>query len=176
MNRKLNTEEIVRVSVGEFRELPKIPLIVILDNVRSMQNIGSVFRTADAFCVEKVVLCGITATPPNNEIHKSALGAEFSVKWEYYKNAQEPVHELKKSGYCTISIEQTQNSIPLNCFDIDKSKKYAIVLGNEVFGVEQDTIDTCDHSIEIPQFGTKHSLNVSVAGSIVIWDFFNKLR
>lgn len=176
MNRKLNTEEIVRISVDEFKVMSKIPLVVVLDNVRSMHNIGSVFRTADAFCLESIVLCGITATPPHNEIHKSALGAEYSVDWSYSPDANSVVERLKADGYVAIALEQTECSVALNHFEVDSSKKYVLVLGNEVFGVEQDTIDACQYSIEIPQFGTKHSLNVSVASGIAIYHFFNKLK
>jgi len=175
MNRKLNTEEIVRVSIDEYRDIPKIPLVVLLDNVRSMHNIGSVFRTADAFRVEKVILCGITATPPHNEIHKSALGAEYSVEWQYADDSRNIVERLANEGYIPIAIEQTEQSVALNHFDIDKSNRYVVVFGNEVFGVGQPTIDACRYSIDIPQAGTKHSLNVSVAAGIVIYDFFEKL-
>ncbi|PID94618.1 MAG: RNA methyltransferase [Bacteroidales bacterium] len=176
MNRKLNTEEIVRVSADEFKLLSKTPLVVVLDDIRSMHNIGSIFRTCDAFCIEKIFLCGITAVPPNNEIHKSALGAEFSVEWEYFESSDMAVKQLIDDGYIVYSIEQTENSIMLNAIDVDKDRKYAIVLGNEVFGVSQTTIDLCCGTIEIPQLGTKHSLNVSVAGGLAIWEFFNKLR
>ena len=176
MNRKLNTEEIRRVSVDEYRRMAKIPLVLVLDNVRSMHNIGAVLRTADAFCIEKVVLCGITATPPNNEIHKSALGAEFSVCWEYSPEAQTPVRTLIDEGYRVLAVEQTQDSTPLGNLHIEGAAKYALVLGNEVSGVEQATIDLCDGSVEIPQYGTKHSINVSVACGIVVWTFFEKLR
>ncbi len=175
-NRKLNTEEIARLSVEEFRTVPKIPLTVVLDNVRSMHNIGSVFRTADAFCLQSIALCGITATPPHNEIHKSALGAEFSVNWQYYPDAKTAVEQLKADGYLVVAVEQTEQSVALNQFEVDSSKKYAIVFGNEVFGVEQTTVDACEYSIEIPQFGTKHSLNVSVAAGIAIYYFFDKLK
>ena len=174
-HKKLNVEELNRISVEEFRVANKIPLIVILDNVRSRNNIGSVFRTSDAFRVEEIILCGITSVPPNAEIHKTALGAEDSVKWRYFENTLSAVEELKSDGYTVYSIEQAENSISLLDIQPDKSKRYAVVLGHEVHGVQQSVVDASDHCIEIPQFGTKHSLNVSVTAGIVIWDFFKKL-
>lgn len=176
MARKLNTEEIIRLTPEEFKETPKIPLVVILDNVRSLHNVGSVFRTSDAYCVEKVILCGITATPPNAEIHKSALGAEFSVDWEYYKETTEAVNELKQAGYTILAIEQAHDSINMDTFKAEKGKKYAVILGNEVKGVQQSVIDLSDGCLELPQFGTKHSLNVSVTAGIVIWEFAKLFR
>ena len=176
MARKLNTEEIIRLTPEEFKETPKIPLIVILDNVRSLHNVGSVFRTADAYCVEKVILCGITATPPNTEIHKSALGAEFSVNWAYYKETTEAVNELKQAGYTILAIEQAHDSINMDTFKAEKGNKYAVILGNEVKGVQQSVIDLSDDCLELPQFGTKHSLNVSVTAGIVIWEFGKLFR
>ena len=176
MARKLNTEEIIRLTPEEFKETPKIPLVVILDNVRSLHNVGSVFRTSDAYCVEKVILCGITATPPNAEIHKSALGAEFSVDWEYYKETTEAVNELKQAGYTMLAIEQAHDSINMDTFKAEKEKKYAVILGNEVKGVQQSVIDLSDGCLELPQFGTKHSLNVSVTAGIVIWEFAKLFR
>ena len=176
MARKLNTEEIIRLTPEEFKETPKIPLIVILDNVRSLHNVGSVFRTADAYCVEKVILCGITATPPNTEIHKSALGAEFSVDWAYYKETTEAVNELKQAGYTVLAIEQAHDSINMDTFKAEKGNKYAVILGNEVKGVQQSVIDLSDDCLELPQFGTKHSLNVSVTAGIVIWEFAKLFR
>ena len=176
MARKLNTEEIIRLTPEEFKETPKIPLIVILDNVRSLHNVGSVFRTSDAYCVEKVILCGITATPPNAEIHKSALGAEFSVDWEYYKETTEAVNELKQAGYTMLAIEQAHDSINMDTFKAEKGNKYAVILGNEVKGVQQSVIDLSDDCLELPQFGTKHSLNVSVTAGIVIWEFAKLFR
>ena len=176
MARKLNTEEIIRLTPEEFKETPKIPLIVILDNVRSLHNVGSVFRTADAYCVEKVILCGITATPPNTEIHKSALGAEFSVDWAYYKETTEAVNELKQAGYTVLAIEQAHDSINMDTFKAEKGNKYAVILGNEVKGVQQSVIDLSDGCLELPQFGTKHSLNVSVTAGIVIWEFAKLFR
>ena len=176
MARKLNTEEIIRLTPEEFKETPKIPLVVILDNVRSLHNVGSVFRTSDAYCVEKVILCGITATPPNAEIHKSALGAEFSVDWEYYKETTEAVNELKQAGYTILAIEQAHDSINMDTFKAEKGNKYAVILGNEVKGVQQSVIDLSDGCLELPQFGTKHSLNVSVTAGIVIWEFAKLFR
>ena len=176
MARKLNTEEIIRLTPEEFKETPKIPLIVILDNVRSLHNVGSIFRTSDAYCVEKVILCGITATPPNTEIHKSALGAEFSVDWAYYKETTEVVNELKQAGYTMLAIEQAHDSINMDTFKAEKGNKYAVILGNEVKGVQQSVIDLSDGCLELPQFGTKHSLNVSVTAGIVIWEFAKLFR
>ena len=176
MARKLNTEEIIRLTPEEFKETPKIPLVVILDNVRSLHNVGSVFRTSDAYCDEKVILCGITATPPNAEIHKSALGAEFSVDWAYYKETTEAVNELKQAGYTILAIEQAHDSINMDTFKAEKGNKYAVILGNEVKGVQQSVIDLSDGCLELPQFGTKHSLNVSVTAGIVIWEFAKLFR
>ena len=173
--RKLNVEEMHRISVEEFREAEKIPLCVVLDNVCSRNNIGSVFRTSDAFRVDTIYLCGITSTPPNAEIHKTALGAEDSVKWIYSKETLDVVNNLKNDGYTVFSIEQAENSISLENIELDKQKKYAVILGNEVYGVQQSVIDASDDCIEIPQFGTKHSLNVSVTAGIVIWDLFKQL-
>ena len=175
MVRKLDTEEIIRISTDEFKQAKKIPLVMVLDNVRSMHNIGSVFRTSDAYLVEKVVLCGITAQPPHPEIHKSALGAEFSVDWEYYADTNEAVEALKAEGYEVWAIELAENSVMLQDFEIEPPKKLAVVMGNEVKGVQQSVIDRCKGCIELPQFGTKHSLNVSVTAGIVIWELFKKL-
>jgi len=176
MARKLHTEEIIRLTPEEFKESPKIPLIVILDNVRSLHNVGSVFRTSDAYCVEKIILCGITATPPNAEIHKSALGAEFSIDWSYYKETTEAVEELKQAGYIILAIEQAHDSINMDTFKAKKGKKYAVILGNEVKGVQQSVIDLSDDCLELPQFGTKHSLNVSVTAGIIIWELAKNFR
>lgn len=170
--RKLKITELNRISEEEFKQVPKMPLVVVLDNVRSLHNVGSVFRTSDAFLVEKIYLCGITSVPPNPEIHKTALGAEFSMDWSYVNDAQEAVVELKKSGYFVYAVEQAEGSVMLPDLQLDKSKKYAIVMGNEVKGVQQEVVDCCDGCIELPQYGTKHSLNVSVTAGIVIWDFF----
>jgi rRNA methylases len=174
--RKLKITELNRISTEEFKEVEKTPLIVVLDNIRSLNNIGSVFRTSDAFLVEKIYLCGITATPPNQEIHKTALGAEHTVEWEYFKETTDAVNELKNNGYTVYAIEQVENSIMLDKLETDSSKKYAVILGNEVNGVQQEAINLCDGCIEIPQYGTKHSLNVSVTAGIVIWDFFKLLN
>ena len=160
-----------RLSVDEFKQAEKFPLIVVLDDVRSMHNVGSVFRTGDAFRIEAVYLCGITSTPPNAEMHKTALGAEDSVGWKAFKNALEAVMELKAAGYEVYAIEQAHGSTMLQNFQLEKGKKYAVVLGNEVKGVHQEVIDASDGCLEIPQFGTKHSMNVSVTAGIIIWHF-----
>ncbi|MDD2515460.1 MAG: RNA methyltransferase [Proteiniphilum sp.] len=173
--RKLKLEELNRLSVEEFRTAEKIPLTVVLDNVRSQHNIGSVFRTCDAFRVEEILLCGITATPPNAEIHKTALGAEDSVQWRYLDETLTAVRQLQDSGYTVYSVEQAEKSLSLETMELQRDKKYAVILGHEVHGVQQPVVDACDGCIEIPQFGTKHSLNVSVAAGIVIWDFFRQL-
>ena len=174
--RKLETSELNRLNTAEFKEVQKIPLVVILENIRSLNNIGSVFRTCDAFIAEKILLCGITACPPNKDIHKTALGATETVEWKYYVDINEAIAELKQQGYTILSIEQAENSVMLTDYTINKESKYAIILGNEVDGVEQSTIDQSDACIEIPQLGTKHSLNVSVCGGIVIWEFFRNLK
>lgn len=174
--KKLKITELNRISTEEFKQAKKIPLIVVLDNIRSLNNIGSVFRTSDAFVVESIYLCGITATPPHVEIHKTALGAEDSVDWFYFEKTEDVVLSLKKNGVQVFAIEQVQNSLKLDVLSLDKGKKYAIVLGNEVKGVQQSVVDICDGAIEIPQYGTKHSLNVSISAGIVIWDFFKLLR
>ena len=174
-HRKLKITELNRISVEEFKEARKLPLVVVLDNIRSLHNIGSVFRTSDAFRVECIYLCGITAVPPHPEMHKTALGAEFTVDWKYVNNAVEAVDILKNEGYEVFSIEQAEGSVMLNELQLDATKKYAVVMGNEVKGVQQEVIDHSDGCIEIPQYGTKHSLNVSVTAGIVIWDFFTKL-
>jgi len=174
--RKLKITELNRINADEFKEAKKLPLIVVLDEIRSLHNIGSVFRTSDAFRVESIYLCGITATPPHPELHKTALGAEFTVDWKYFKNTLDAVDKLKSDGYIVYSIEQAEGSTMLNDLKLDQTRKYAIVMGNEVKGVQQEVIDNSDGCIEIPQYGTKHSLNVSVTTGIVIWDFFNKLK
>jgi len=174
--RKLKITELNRISAEEFKETNKTPLIVVLDNIRSLNNIGSVFRTSDAFLVEAIYLCGITAIPPNQEIHKTALGAEYSVEWKYFQNTKDAVAQLKNDSYNVYAIEQVENSTMLDELTLDKNNKYAVVLGNEVKGVQQEVINICDGCIEIPQFGTKHSLNVSVTAGIVIWDFFKLLK
>lgn len=173
--RKLKTKELNRLTVDEFKTTDKTPLTVILDNVRSLNNVGSVFRTSDALLVEKIILCGITATPPHNEIRKTALGAEDTVEWEYFEKTQDAVTQLKQQDYTICSIEQVENSTSLLDFEPAKGKKYAIILGNEVKGVQQEVINMSDVCIEIPQFGTKHSFNVSVTTGIVLWELFRKL-
>ncbi len=175
-HRKLKITELNRISAEEFKKANKLPLVVILDNVRSLHNIGSVFRTSDAFRVECIYLCGITATPPHPEMHKTALGAEFTVDWKYVNNAVEAVDNLRREGYVVFSVEQAENSIMLEDMRLEQGKRYAVVLGNEVKGVQQEVIDHSDGCIEIPQYGTKHSLNVSVTAGIVIWDLFKQLK
>lgn len=173
--RKLKVTEMNRLTPEEFKESRKLPLVVVLDHIRSLNNVGSVFRTSDAFRVESIYLCGITACPPNAEIHKTALGAEETVDWKYFNDTLEAVENLKKDGYTVCAIEQVEGSVTLDKLQLDKDKKYAIVMGNEVKGVQQSVVDKCDMCIEIPQYGTKHSLNVSVTTGIVIWEFFNKM-
>jgi len=177
-------DELGRITIDEFKAHSKLPVTIILDNVRSQHNIGSVFRTADSFIMERVILCGICATPPTAEIHKSALGAEFSVDWEYYQETLEAVQKLKEEGYTIISIEQAENSISLQeatktiyraLFKSKKEKKTALIFGNEVKGVSQSVVDASDYVIEIPQFGTKHSLNISVSAGMVLWEFCKAL-
>ncbi len=165
-----------RVSAEEFKQAEKIPVAMVLDDVRSEMNVGSVFRTADAFVIERIALCGITGKPPSHEIHKTALGAEDSVEWTYYKTAVEAVERLREQGYTICSIEQVHGSVSLEEFTIDRGKKYALVLGNEVKGVSQAVVDLSDCCIEIPQLGTKHSLNVACSAAIVMWHFFNALK
>lgn len=174
--KKLKITEMNRLSVEEFKEEKKTPLMVVLDNVRSLHNVGSVFRTADAFLVEAVYLCGITSTPPHAEIHKTALGAENTVSWTYFEDTHDAVRSLKKEGYIVLAIEQAAGSTLLPNLQLDPQKKYAVILGNEVKGVQQSVVDMCDGCIEIPQFGTKHSLNVSVTGGIIIWEMFRLMH
>ena len=174
--KKKNIEDLHRISVETFKSTKKKPLIVVLDNVRSLHNVGSVFRTSDAYLVEKIFLCGITADPPSTEIHKTALGAEDTVQWEYAENTVAVVDSLKANGYKVIAIEQVEESVSLNDFVIDDNRKYAVIFGNEVKGVQQSVIDQCDACIELPQFGTKHSLNVSVTAGIVIWEFSKQMQ
>ena len=175
MNRKLANSELNRLNIDEFKTAEKRPIVLILDNIRSQHNIGAAFRTGDAFRIEKVYLCGICATPPTAEIHKSALGAENSVEWEYLKDTADAIQKLKNQGYTIVGVEQTENSIALNKFTIEEDKKYALIFGNEVKGVAQPLLDYCDYCIEIPQEGTKHSLNVSVSIGVVLWDFYCKM-
>ena len=173
--RKLKNIELNRLSVSEFKRAEKSPIIVILDNVRSLNNIGSIFRTCDAFLIEKVYLCGITAKPPHKDIHKTALGSTDTLDWEYFENTTEVVDKLRNEKVNIISIEQTEDSIMLHEFQPNKEIKHAVIFGNEVKGVSQDVVDKCDMVVEIPQFGTKHSLNISVSAGIVIWDLYNKI-
>ncbi|MDT7831402.1 RNA methyltransferase [Flavobacteriaceae bacterium S356] len=173
--RKLKNNELGRISVETFKQAQKTPLIVILDNIRSLNNVGSVFRTSDAFLIEKIYLCGITATPPNKEIHKTALGATESVDWEYVEDTVTLVQQLQKENIEVAAIEQVEDSILLNDFTPNKNKKLAIVMGNEVKGVQQAVVNACDYQLEIPQVGTKHSLNISVSCGVVLWDLFQKL-
>ncbi len=173
--RKLANSELDRKNVEEFKSSNKTPLIVLLDDVRSLHNIGSVFRTCDAFLIEKIYLCGITATPPNKEIHKTALGATETVEWEYAKEIQEVITRLQEQKVSVQSIEQVQNSIMLNDFEVQTDQKYALIFGNEVKGVSQQAVDLSDGVIEIPQLGTKHSLNIAVSAGVVIWDLFQKM-
>ena len=168
--------ELHRISCEEFKKTCKIPLVVVLDDVRSLNNVGSVFRTSDAFVVERIILCGITATPPHPDIHKTALGAEDSVEWCYYEQITDAIDDLHKDGYVVCAIEQVNGSVSLNDFEVEQGKRYAVILGNEVKGVHQQAVDMCDCCIEIPQYGTKHSLNVSISAGIVIWQFFNKMK
>ena len=174
--RKLRVTEMNRLTVDEFKAADKLPLIVVLDDVRSMYNVGSVLRSCDAFRVEEVLLCGITAVPPHPEIHKTALGAEDSVSWRHYGSAMEAVAELKSRGVRVMAVEQCEGSTMLNEFTPEEGRRYAVVLGNEVKGVHQEVVDACDGCLEIPQFGTKHSLNVSVTAGIVVWKFCETVR
>lgn len=173
--KKLKLEELRRIDVETFKEKEKVPLVIVLDNIRSMHNVGAIFRTADAFLLEKVVLCGITPTPPHREIHKAALGATESVDWIFEKEISKALDDLKNGGFEIIGIEQTTASTKLNDFKINCQKKYALVLGNEVDGLSEEALQLYDDFLEIPQLGTKHSLNVSVCGGIVIWEFFKNL-
>ena len=187
--RKIRTIEMQRLTIEEYREAEKLPLVVVLDDVRSMYNVGSVFRTCDAFRVESMCLCGISSTPPATEIHKTALGAEDAVAWKYYKTALEAVEELKAQGYEVLAVEQVEHSTKLQHFKVEfndsklkaqgsklkAAKKYAVVLGNEVKGVHQEVVDACNGCLEIPQSGTKHSMNVSVTAGIIIWEFASQL-
>lgn len=174
--RKLKNNELGRISVDEFKLTPKTPIIVVLDNIRSLNNIGSVFRTSDAFLLEKIYLCGITAQPPHRDIHKTALGATESVDWEYMEDTLECVTKLQAEGFYCLAIEQANNSVMLNDFDQSSYSKIAVVFGNEVKGVQQSVIDKCDNCIEIPQLGTKHSLNISVSAGVVLWELFRERR
>ncbi|MFI8603258.1 RNA methyltransferase [Cellulophaga baltica] len=173
--RKLKNSELERLDVDGFKEAEKTPLIIVLDNIRSLNNIGSVFRTADAFLIEKIYLCGITAQPPHKDIHKTALGATDSVVWEYAENTMDVIKSLKDAKVTTLAIEQAENAVFLNDFQVSKDQKYALIFGNEVKGVSQEVVSSSDAVIEIPQYGTKHSLNISVSAGVVIWDLWAKL-
>lgn len=174
--RKLKNEELPRLDVDTFRKAKKTSIVIVLDNIRSLNNIGSVFRTADAFLIEKIYLCGITAKPPHKDIRKTALGATQSVAWEYRESTVALIDEYNSKRYETIAVEQAEKAVMLNDFKIDSSKGYVLVFGNEVKGVDQAVVDICGQVIEIPQFGTKHSLNISVSAGVVIWDFWRKLN
>lgn len=174
--RKLKNEELDRKTIEEFKEAQKTPLIIVLDNVRSAYNVGSVFRTADSFLIEAIYLCGITATPPNRDIRKTALGATDSVNWRYFNKTSEALEHLKENNCKILAIEQAENSIALNEFIPEKGRKYAVIFGHEVKGIEQEVVNLCDNCIEIPQYGTKHSLNIAVSAGIVIWDLQLKIE
>ncbi|MCY1535573.1 putative TrmH family tRNA/rRNA methyltransferase [compost metagenome] len=174
--KKLKLDELNRVDIAGYKAQEKLPVVVVLDNVRSMHNVGSVFRTADGFAVEKVVLCGITAQPPHREIEKTALGATLAVDWTYAEHTLTAVNMLRASGYEIIAIEQAENNTMLHKFQPDKTKKYALIFGNEVNGVSDEVMQNLDRCIEIPQFGTKHSFNIVISAGVVLWDFFAKLR
>lgn len=175
MVEKLKLEQLGRVDVETFKSLEKIPTIIVLDNIRSMHNVGAIFRTADAFLIEKIILCGITPQPPHREIHKAALGATESVEWQYLASTKDAISELKKAGYRIFGIEQTTSSQLITEFEIDTNEKYALILGNEVEGISDEILSDCDGFIELPQHGTKHSLNVSVCGGLIMWEFYKKL-
>ncbi len=174
--RKLKNNELERLSIDEFKSAQKTPIIIILDNIRSLNNIGSVFRTSDAFLIEKIYLCGITAKPPHKDIHKTALGSTDTVDWQYIENTIDLIEKLKADNIKICAIEQAENAIMLNNFKIETDKKYALVFGNEVKGVSQEVVSASDAVIEIPQYGTKHSLNISVSCGVVVWDVFSKLQ
>lgn len=173
--RKIRNEELGRPSIEEYAEMEKMSVVVVLDNIRSLNNVGSFFRTSDAFAVEKIVLCGITGTPPNREIHKTALGAEETVEWEAGGETIEAIRMLSQEGYKLLAIEQVEGAVMLDEFKCKSDEKYALIFGNEVFGVEQEVVSKCDGAIEIPQSGTKHSINVSVCAGVVLWHFFKHL-
>lgn len=174
--RKLANDELNRLNIESFKKAKKTPIIIVLDNIRSLNNIGSVFRTADAFLVEKIYLCGITAKPPHKDIRKTGLGATESVAWEYRENTLNLVEKLQSTGVKIVSVEQAENATLLNNFKVDTNKTYALIFGNEVKGVSQDVVSKSDSVIEIPQFGTKHSLNISVSAGVVVWDLWSKLN
>ena len=174
--KKLKNSELNRISLEEFKNSSKTPIKVLLDNIRSAHNVGSIFRTCDAFLIDEIVLCGITAVPPNNEIRKTALGSTESLKWTYVEEIENAILKLKSENYHIVSIEQADKSTTIENFRLDSSKKYAIIFGNEIKGVSQNVIDLSDDVVEIKQYGTKHSLNVSVSAGIVVWDFFSKIN
>lgn len=174
--RKITNEELGRPSVSEFAAMAKMPVTVVLDNVRSSQNVGAFFRTGDAFAVERIALCGITATPPSRDIHKTALGAELTVPWSYYGTTEECIARLREEGYAIYAVEQVEGAVMLDEFRTQPGVKYALVFGNEVDGVGQEAVDLCDGAVEIPQVGVKHSINVSVSGGVVLWTFFAQLK
>ena len=174
--RKITNEELGRPTAGEFAAMAKMPVTVVLDNVRSLQNVGAFFRTGDAFAVEHIALCGITAVPPNRDIHKTALGAELTVPWSYYETTEACIDRLHAEGYEVLAVEQVEGAAMLDALAVDPRARYALVFGNEVEGVSQEAVDRCDGAVEIPQLGTKHSLNVSVSGGVVLWEFFCRIR
>lgn len=174
--KKLSLAELNRDLAEDYKQKEKIPIIIVLDNIRSMSNIGSVFRTSDAFLIEEIHLCGITSIPPHKEIHKTALGATETVNWKYFKNTLESIQELRKKNYAIISVEQTRHSILLNHYEPERERPLALIFGNEVKGVDQKVINASDFCLEIPQFGTKHSLNISISAGIVIWELFQKIQ
>ena len=174
--RKLENSELDRLNVEEFKQVEKTPICIVLDNVRSLNNIGSVFRTAGAFLIEKIYLCGITATPPHKDIHKTALGATDSVAWEHRESTLELLEELREEGYTSLAVEQAENAVMLNDFKVEENKRYALIFGNEVKGVSQEVVSASDLVLEIPQYGTKHSLNISVSVGVVVWDLWAKLK
>ena len=174
--RKITNEELGRPTAGEFAAMEKMPVTVVLDNVRSLQNVGAFFRTGDAFAVEHIALCGITAVPPNRDIHKTALGAELTVPWSYYETTEACIDRLHADGYEVLAVEQVEGAAMLDALAFDPQARYALVFGNEVEGVSQEAVDRCDGAVEIPQLGTKHSLNVSVSGGVVLWEFFCRIR
>jgi len=172
--RKLKNEELGRKSVDEFQRADKLPVVIVLDNVRSMHNVGSVFRTADAFCCEALYLCGITAAPPHREIEKTALGATASVQWKYFKTTIDAINELRADGYMLVAVEQAEGGVALNKFNVEK-RKIALIFGHEMSGVSEEVMAMVDYAIEVPQQGTKHSLNISVCVGIVIWEIFRRI-
>lgn len=174
--KKLTMQELERPTIDEFSSKVKLPVVVVLDNIRSLHNVGSFFRTADAFAVESLHLCGITATPPNREIHKTALGATESVFWQYWESTAEAIAFLKQDDFILVGVEQVLGGVSPKAISLDAEKKYALIFGNEVYGVGQELLNKCDYFVEIPQVGTKHSLNVAVSAGIVVWEFFSRLR